>query len=250
VKRLKYPWLVAMSVSVAAGVFASLTIQTLCGLSAILGWLTAALALLLALIILCADVDRARRARSSAGLLSICLIAAATMSVFVAQCVLADHLLRIVRATAKAEVARANLRGIGQAMRAYSQEYGELPPNFGMLIQQGSISERQLLVVNDPDWSTNQAQGTTAFRYIPGAGAWPDDAALIIAYEQPCENPLHVCLKPKKGRCVLFGDGRVELLTQGRFEQAWQGDRLRREELGWPLAVHPAEKVRTPVHFD
>jgi hypothetical protein len=91
------------------------------------------------------------------------------------------------------------------------------------------------------DLSANgRASGTYSSNdYRRPCGGWPDDGDLVIAFERCPWTIIEHKLFTDKGRCVLFGDGRVECLGEDAFRKALEADLARREVLGWPTGGLP-----------
>jgi hypothetical protein len=141
------------------------------------------------------------------------------------------------RVYAKSAVTSANLRGIGYGLQIYVQDCGAYPDSLRELVAKGLLAWDQVQSVCDPDVRydvpADEAE-YSSFVYQAGGGAWRADPRLILAYERGPWTPVELRLLPEHGRCVLFGDGRVERLDDEAFETAKRGDATARRELGWP----------------
>ncbi|MBK8914101.1 MAG: hypothetical protein IPM64_05770 [Phycisphaerales bacterium] len=69
----------------------------------------------------------------------------------------------------------------------------------------------------------------------PGRADHPGRPGIIVAFEQRPLHPTEIRLfGAKRGRLVLFHDGRVQRLDEGGFAAAREADRRIRSEDGWP----------------
>lgn len=140
------------------------------------------------------------------------------------------------RAYAKSAVTAANLRGIGQGLRLYHEDYGDYPPSHYDLIAVNLSTPRQFLSVYDPDvrWeSMNSETPYSSFEYQPGDGIWCDESRVVLAFERGPWTPGELRLFPTRGRLVLFADMVVRWLDAPAFDDALRDDTERRRELGW-----------------
>lgn len=98
------------------------------------------------------------------------------------------------REISKRAVSAANLRGIGQAIKIYANDNADkYPPALTALIEDGSITEKQLI-------SPRQPSGVTSYVYITGQSE-NSDPRNVLAYER---------LEGQEGTNLLFCDGHVE----------------------------------------
>jgi hypothetical protein len=174
-------------------------------------------------------VSKARRWEWCGSLL-LCLL------VLVGQGCMACLTLGRAREAGKATVTCANLRGIGQALKVYRDDFETHAPLLADLEIANYTTRKQFLSIADPalaDWS-DTGPIYSSFAYNPGVGSWSDDPQIVLAFEKEPWTATEMRLFPKHGRWVLFGDGSVRWLLDGEFREAMERDRTRRSGLNWP----------------
>lgn len=134
-------------------------------------------------------------------------------------------------------VTQSNLKGIGQALQEYCEDYQGYPARLDALIDDGLATQHQLISPFDYVYESERsaAAGYSSYAYIPGIGPWRAEPEVILAYERIASESTASTSRRGPTRPVLFGDGEVRILTDDEFAQAILRDRERRKELGWPL---------------
>lgn len=173
----------------------------------------------------------------SAGAVWLAGIAAVALAV--GHTYMVDAVFQACSRYAKSLVAQSNLRGIGETVKLLCQKNGNYPASLGYLVEVGELTPKQLISYRDPNVAGVDLHEPvlrySSFEYCPGVGPWRDEHDVILAHEREAWSSLEVRVFAKRGRCVLFGDGRVDILDAGEFAAAIQRDRERRGELGWPV---------------
>ncbi len=98
-----------------------------------------------------------------------------------------------------------------------------------------SPSDRAFRGTTESDWITH-----SSYLYRPGQGKTVSESNVIIAYEREAFAICEPRVFARKGRLVLFADGRVEHLKAAEFDEALREDEQRRHELGWSTTNVPA----------
>ena len=180
------------------------------------------------------------------------LVGAATCAaLLVGQTWLILSVLRSSREIAWNTCSAANLGGIGKAVAWHAEESRSYPSTFQGLLRDAGVNPKALLSPLDtsPGWvetsDPNVMLVYSSYIYVPGHGAWANDPRIIIAYERMPFGSTGPLIARRPVRCVLFDDGRVEILEEDAFQRAWQQDRQRRRELGWP--IDPNEPIQPPT---
>lgn len=232
------PFLIALAVAIAlflvAGPF--LILGTMAGFVAALGALAGASACVKAYRDPRVEVDsRGELTRSN-----VAFAAAAACLILVAYVMLALTGLSRTREYAKAAVSAANLRGVGMAMKLYTEEFGDYPSSPEDLVRAGRATGGEFQALQDPRAPGGPPPGAPLYSsYIlqPGSGEWVSDSRLILAYERFPWTLAKPRLFATHGRFVLFGNGHVRCLDNRVFEAARRADAVRRKELDWPPPV-------------
>jgi hypothetical protein len=145
------------------------------------------------------------------------------------------------REVAKAAVSAANLRGIGRALAVYANDRGEWPAALDDLVAAGDVSPQMLVTIHDA-LGRPIAPGPpyySSFAYRGGGTSTSQDPTVILAFERAPMTVMDARLWPKRGRLVLFGDGRVATLDEPAFQAALTKDEERRRELGLAVPARP-----------
>lgn len=137
-----------------------------------------------------------------------------------------------------AGVAPANLRGIGESVRRYYDEYDTSPATFDELIAGECITRRSLVWVFDDRRMLTNIDGApldSSYAYHPGL--WPEkqDAEVVVAFEKSPWTIKELRLFYEFGHSVLFADGQVRFVAPEELASVLERDQRRREELGWPV---------------
>ena len=141
-----------------------------------------------------------------------------------------------MRDAGKATVTSANLRGIGQALKLYHEDFEVHAPSLADLEVANYTTRKQFLSIADPglvNWS-DTGPAYSSFAYNPGVGSWSKEPDIVLAFEKEPWTATEMRLFPKHGRWVLFGDGSVKWLQDAEFRATMELDRARRLDLGWP----------------
>jgi len=238
--------------SLVLAVVALVASNTLVAIGACGGWLLALIAVVFARVAvrrarrtLIEDSAPVSRAVPSAGaMLCVALLVGQTLIVGVT-------MVRDGRALSANSSSAANLRGIGMAVAAYADEFKTYPPTFHDLLLSGGVNPKALLSPLDPGpgWTETSKPEVmhvqSSYIYVPGHGARANDPRIIILYERMPFGLNGLLVSQRPLRCVLFDDGHVETLDEDAFQRAWQQDRQRRRELGWPIPAN--EPARPPA---
>ena len=139
---------------------------------------------------------------------------------------------------AKSVITASNLRGLGQCLHVYANDFGTYPPSLGVLVDSGRATPGQLQSFCDPNvnWAPDAgAEVYSSFVYQPGSGPVLEDADVILAFERQPWTPAEIRMFPALGRYVLFADGHAKRLSEEEFAEACIRDAQRRAEIGWPL---------------
>ncbi len=110
------------------------------------------------------------------------------------------------RELSKRAVCAANLRGIGQAMRVYANDFNEeYPPNFKTLLKSGIVTKKMFVCPS----STVDVIGVgkdleACYAYIKGQGEW-NNPSNVLVYEKADHHG-------GEGGNVLFCNGTVEFI--------------------------------------
>ncbi len=238
-------WLIG--VSAAAGLVVVLGGDLLFFLAALSAWVPATLALFLACVaawraLACVADPAARPPRQR---LYIALLLSALLFVgHLGSCSLLSWRFRDMDRSA---VARANLAGIGTALRSYANEYGAYPPSLQQLLDAEMCMPKNLFSPADPAAGLGPP-GYTSYTYqSPPTNAVGTDKGVVIAFERAPWNTHEFRLCPKWGRWVLFGDGSVKLLDAAQFEEAMRQDAQRRDGLTSTMPqTQPVTRRTTP----
>lgn len=160
------------------------------------------------------------------------LVAAAIAVCHVALCL---RVVVVTRIIALSEVSQSNLRGIGQQLRAYYDNFGQYPETVSALITAGFSTEGQWISPGDGYAVETMvlSEGYSSYAYSPGRGEWSSDPELLLAYERGPWTYGQWDLACNPGYSVLRGDLSVEWLDVGAFDEGRRRDRAARERLGW-----------------
>jgi len=145
--------------------------------------------------------------------------------------------LSVVRERVKTAVSRANLRGVGVAIRESAADHGEYPPALATLVEHDYASSRRMLSRYEPDLdAATHDSGYSSFAYVPGRGAFQPEPEVILAYERVASGarPVGRALWTIPVHAILFGDGESVALDSDELRAAMHKDRARRAALGWP----------------
>jgi hypothetical protein len=143
------------------------------------------------------------------GIISMCMILVYALLISI----LLPSLAR-ARTLAKRQVAASNLRGLGQALMIYANDYDDVfPPNLQMLVPEGTVTPLQFINPN-----SGNAPPACDYYYVTGL-RYDDPPTWFVAWEDPNQNA-------GEGANVLYRDGNVQFIkTQvkgGRFEAQFQ----------------------------
>ncbi|MCP4248453.1 MAG: hypothetical protein GY778_15505, partial [bacterium] len=129
------------------------------------------------------------------------------------------------RTLAKRQVSQANLKGIGVSCLIYANDEpdGRFPPDLKTLIEDGVITEKQLVAPADPT-------GRDSYVFLAGGLAvdrvsYPHQ--LIVAHER-------TDLNDGEGVNVVFADGHAEFVHTERFEMLLEQTKKELEKLQSP----------------
>lgn len=145
--------------------------------------------------------------------------------------------LSTARAVSLSQVSLSNLSEIGAAIAEYTQQHGEFPDSYLPLIKEGSLSWKGCMNPWDEmDSRFPETIGLGSYVYTPPpSGSMPTDPALILAHERLPWSFRACGIWPEAGYGVLLGDGTVRWLSVREMSLAIQYDRKLRFERGWPL---------------
>ena len=173
------------------------------------------------------------------------------LALFLGQTLIVGSLVSLARPIAMTSTSIASLTGIGRMTIDYAREKGSYPSSFQDLIDTGVTGPKSFWSPADPEAGGKDSSDSKimlvscSYIYVPGHGTWANDPRIIIAYERTSFSSSGPLISRRPVRCVLFDDGRVEILEEDAFQRAWQQDRQRRRELGWPIA--PDEPTQPPA---
>lgn len=144
------------------------------------------------------------------------------LGVIAAQVALTLPILAAFRELDGAVMGAANLRGIGNAIRVYCDDFKVPPGNWNDLVAAKMTSPGQLIAPLDgmqEGFTDGQVNSSYVGRFRPdlcsGIDRW------IVAYEREAWTPLSFrALFRRYGRWVLFGDGSVERLSEEELDLA------------------------------
>ncbi|MBN2446458.1 MAG: hypothetical protein JXO22_07030, partial [Phycisphaerae bacterium] len=149
--------------------------------------------------------------------------------------------LAATQAAAKAAVSRANLRGIGQAIKLYHNACGDYPASFTDLVAHGECTLPQFICRADK-YITEARPGEpiphTSYIYSPGAGEWREDEDIVLAHERcPWSVAPNGAIFWRPAYGVLFADLHTEYIDWEEFSGVWYRSLDRRREIGWPTGA-------------
>jgi hypothetical protein len=237
--------------SLVLGCVAMVTTNIMLVIGACGGWLLALIALVFALTAIVRNAGAPAEEQASIGRLSLIAGVVPCVALFLGQTLIVQAAWRAAWNTARTSISAANLRGIGNGVAAYADECKAYPPSLQELLSSGGMTPMTLCAPLDPDydWRGSSQPGVvlidSSYIYVPGHGTRANDPRVIIAYERRAFGSSRLRILQTPERCVLFDDGRVEILDESAFQRAWQQDHQRRRELGWPIAA--SEPARPPA---
>jgi hypothetical protein len=178
------------------------------------------------------DADRPRATHRSTLRVLVCV----ALALALLNAAVALQALGVARMIAKSQVCRANLRQIGQALRDYHVEQGDYPPTLVDLVESGHLTPNICLSPYDSHGFLNRfrEEGYSSYVYMPGNGAWRDDALLILGHQRLPWAWGRMTLWSPRGYSVLFADLSVGWLDIREFEEDLYCDSEFRKEIDWP----------------
>ncbi len=240
--------------SVASLVLAGVAVATtniMVAVGACGGWLLALIAVILVLraVLRVHEVPGGEGAQVNR--LVLLVVAVFCLALLLGQTLILGSLVSSIRPAARTTTSIASLKGIGRVTIDHAREKGAYPSSLQDFIDSGVATPKSFWAPADPEAGGKDSPDpkllvlSCSYIYVPGHGTWANDPRIIIAYERMSFGSSGPLISRRPVRCVLFDDGRVEILEEDAFQRAWQQDRQRRRELGWPIA--PNEPAQPPA---
>ncbi len=145
-----------------------------------------------------------------------------------------------MRQISSAMMTQGNLRGIGRALNEYRSDHGQATDVLDRLVALNIIRPRNLFSMGDVNIPTFDPPGGyySSFVYDKCPAHLSGNSRVVVAYELECWTLMKTGLFAEYGRCVLFADGRVEVLSEDAFAAAMRLDaKVRSGE--FPTATMP-----------